>query len=940
MVSVGRHPNIKLLAYSEIEAVSGYVGNYQIRVRRKPRYIDESKCTGCGNCASVCPVDVSNEFDHGLSQRKAAYRFSAQAVPGAFTIDKKGVAPCRSACPTDQRAMGYVTLVRQKRYADAYWAIRREHPFPSVCGRVCNRNCEAACSRGKVDEPVNIMGIKRFVADWAYSHRDELPNMRDKSIVGTPFQHKPSPTGKQVAVIGAGPAGLTAALDLVRLGHAVKVFDAQPEPGGMIRVGIPPHRLPYEMLDWEVQQILAEGVELQLNTWIDDIPALLDGSGELYDRPFNAVLVATGAHIARKVDIPGKDHLDNWLSLPFLKQVCLGNPPDLTGKRIAVIGGGNVALDCARSAVRIGAQECRMIFRKPKGEMTGFEWEVEIAEEEGVTMCGATMFKEIVIEKEKVVGVKCVRTEYHGYDEKGRILINELPGTEHILPADIVIWATGQGCDLSFLPEDGRVKQVKAGIDSDDNMMTSMPGVFVAGDVHRGSTFYVVDAIGEGHHAARCMDRYLRGEQGVREPIPPPTVELSESEVRTRIASGEANEQRRVGTHTIPLAERYHNFREVDLTLTEEEALIEAERCVRCGTCAECLECVATCDRGAINHDMKETHTELTVGTIILATGFRDFDPKRIPELSYGKLDNIFTAIEFERMINAAGPTSGKVMLADGRTPKRVAVVHCVGSRDEKTNEYCSRACCMYSLKLSQLVHEYVGAEIYEIYRDMRSFGKGYEEFYNRTEKMGVHFYHGKVRNIKLVDGSLRVTWTEAFHGQPDHVDVDMVILATGLEPQSDTVSVAAQFGISRTRDGFFSERHPKLAPVETTTEGIYLAGACQSPKDIPDCVAQAGAAAAAALSLMDQGMIALDPSIAEVNGLRCAGCGQCATACPYKAIELVNNMAQVNGFLCKGCGTCAAACQNKAMTLIHFDDRELVAEIIGALTVEPAEAK
>jgi heterodisulfide reductase subunit A2 len=934
MVSVGRHPKIKLLTCSEVESVSGYVGNFRVRVERKPRYVDESKCTGCGNCVSVCPVEVSNEFDRGLSQRKAIHRFSAQAVPGAFAIDKKGVAPCRAACPTDQRAMGYVTLVRQKRYADAYWAIRREHPFPSVCGRVCNRNCESACSRGKVDEPVNIMGIKRFVADWAYAHRDELPNtrtygtgagLRDKSIVGTPFQHKPKPTEKKVAVIGAGPAGLTTALDLVRLGHTVRVFDAQQEPGGMIRVGIPPHRLPYEKLDWEIQQILDEGVELQLNTWIDDIPGLMA-------QGYQAVLVATGAHVAKKVDIPGMDHRDNWLSLPFLKQVCLGNPPDLTGKRIAVIGGGNVALDCARSAVRIGAKECRMIFRKPKGEMTGFEWEVGVAEEEGVQLCGTTLFKEILVENDRIVGVKCIRTEYHGYDAKGRILIDELPGTGHNLPADIVIWATGQGCDLSFLPEDGRVKLNQAGIDSDEEMMTSLPGVFVAGDVHRGSTFYVVDAIGEGHHAARCIDRYLRGDQGLHEPNQMPTVELSEIEVKARIMRGEATDKHRVGIQTIPLTERFHNFREVDLTLTEEEALIEAERCVRCGTCGECLECAAACERGAINHDMQETHDEFTVGTIILATGFRDFDPTRIPELNYRKFKNILTGIEFERMINAAGPTSGKVTLADGTTPKRVAVVHCVGSRDANTNEYCSRACCMYSLKISQLVHEYAGAEVYEIYRDMRSFGKGYEEFYNRTLKMGVHFHHGKVHDITRVDGSLRVSWTEHFHGQPDHVDVDMVILATGFEPQADTASVAARFGINRSRDGFFSERHPKLAPVETASEGIYLAGACQSPKDIPDSVAQAGAAAAGALSLMDQGKIALDPSIAKVDLQRCAGCGQCMAVCPYKAIQLVNYVAQVNGFLCKGCGTCAATCQNKAMSLIHFDDRELVAEIIGAL--------
>jgi heterodisulfide reductase subunit A len=942
MVSVGRHKNISLLSYSEVESVSGYVGNYQVRIRRKPRYVDESICIGCGNCVEACPIEVRNEFDRGLSLRKAIYRFSAQSVPGSYTVDKQGVAPCRAACPTDQRAMGYIALVKQKRYADAYWAIRREHPFPSVCGRVCNRNCEAVCSRGKVDEPVNIMGIKRFVADWAYQHRAELPNMRDKSIVGTPFQHNPPPTGRKVVIIGAGPAGLTAGLDLVRLGHKVKVFDALPVAGGMVRVGIPPHRLPYERMDWEIQQVLDEGVELQLNTYIDDIPGLLrkdNPTGRPDGRPYDAVLIATGAHVAKKVNIPGNEHPDNWLSLDFLKKVCLGNPPDLQGHKVAVIGGGNVALDCARSAVRVGAEEVRMIFRKPKGEMTGFEWEVEIAEEEGVQMCGATLFKEIVIKDGGIVGVKCVRTAYHGYDKKGRILIDELPGTEHVLPADLILWATGQGCDLSFLPPDGSIKPAKAGIDSDGEMMTSLAGVFVAGDVHKGSTFYVVDAIGEGHHAARCIDRFLCGAQGIQEPTLPPAVELDIEEVQARIQRGEASSRGRVPVTCIPLEERQFNFHEVDLTLTEEQALTEAERCVRCGECAECLECVAACDRGAIDHNMQARVEEVTVGTIILATGFRDFDPARIPALNYGKLDNILTTLEFERLVNASGPTGGQVLLKDGHPPASVAVLHCIGSRDSETNQYCSRACCMVSLKLAQLVHEYTGAEVYEIYRDMRSFGKGYEEFFNRTTEMGVHFYHGRVKSIEAQDGKLLVCWEEAFHGQPDHVLVDMVVLSTGFEPQADAGTVAALFGIGRSQDGFFLERHPKLAPVETASEGIYLAGACQSPKDIPDSVAQAGAAAAAALSLMDQGTIALDPSIAVVAVDRCAGCGQCVAACPYQAIALEQGLATVNGYLCKGCGTCAAVCPNKAVSLIHFDDRELVAEIIGALSVDVPEA-
>jgi heterodisulfide reductase subunit A len=279
--------------------------------------------------------------------------------------------------------------------------------------------------------------------------------------------------------------------------------------------------------------------------------------------------------------------------------------------------------------------------------------------------------------------------------------------------------------------------------------------------------------------------------------------------------------------------------------------------------------------------------------------------------------------------------------LKNGKAPGSVAILHCVGSRDKKYNDYCSRACCMYSLKLAQLIHEYVKADVHQVYRDMRSFGKGYEEFFNRTEQMGVHFYHGKVTEVDgLRGGKLRVSWDEVFHGQPDHVDVDMVILATGFEPQPDTPSVAATFGVSLSRDGFFLERHPKLAPVETANEGIYLAGACQSPKDIPDSVAQAGGAAAAAISLIDQGSIFLDPAIAEVNPANCAACGQCAESCPYEAISISSETpeaslhALVNGYICRGCGTCAAACPNKAITLVHYDDRQLVDEIVGALSV------
>jgi heterodisulfide reductase subunit A len=450
----------------------------------------------------------------------------------------------------------------------------------------------------------------------------------------------------------------------------------------------------------------------------------------------------------------------------------------------------------------------------------------------------------------------------------------------------------------------------------------------------------VVDAIGEGHTAARSIDRFLRGENGLQEPRKLPVVSLTREEIDTKLARGEAAASARVPIRSIPLEERRGNFNEVDLTLTEAEALAEAERCLRCGVCSECLECLTACDRGAINHDMTAERVDLNVGAIILATGFADFDPRRAPELGYGRLENVLTAMEVERLINPSGPTAGEVLLKNGKHPASIAILHCVGSRDEKYNDYCSRACCMYSLKLAQLLREHVHAEVHEVYRDMRAFGKGYEEFFNRTQEKGVHFYHGRVQAVKrLKAGRLRVTWGEAFHGQPDQVDVDMVILATGFEPQPDNHVIAAGMGVNLSHDGFFLERHPKLAPVETINDGMYLAGACQAPKDIPDSVAQAGGAAAAAISLIDQGTIFLDPIIAEVDAPQCAACGQCVAACPYGAIHLDSGRlgeplhARVNDFQCRGCGTCAAACPNKAITLVQYDDRQLVDEIIGALS-------
>jgi heterodisulfide reductase subunit A len=367
--------------------------------------------------------------------------------------------------------------------------------------------------------------------------------------------------------------------------------------------------------------------------------------------------------------------------------------------------------------------------------------------------------------------------------------------------------------------------------------------------------------------------------------------------------------------------------------------VIDRENC-RYFQTGKCRVCEKLCPRGAVDFEQEDKVVQLDVGTIIVATGFDLFEPVRAPEYGYGRLDNVVTSLEFERMINSSGPTGGNVLLKDGREPESVAILHCIGSRDENYNPYCSRVCCMWSLKFAHLVKEATGGEVYELYIDMRTFGKGYEEFYKRLLKEGVIFIRGKGAEVTDVvekaeeEGKLIVKCEDTLLGQLRRIPVDMVILSTGLEPRHDAVEVAHTFGLSRSADGFFLEKHPKLAPVETASDGIFIAGTCQGPKDIPDTVAQAGAAAVAALAMMDRGKVSLQPYVAQFNIERCSGCGECVIACPYDAIELVEGHAQVDETACKGCGTCVGHCLPNAITLLHFTDEELVAEMRGALRV------
>ena len=918
MMDAGRHPNVTLLTYSEVEEVSGYVGNFKVKVRKKARYVDEDKCTGCGDCVAVCPVQVPSEFDEGLGTRKAIYRPFAQAIPPAFVIDKRD-SPCKIACPAHIPAQGYVALVGEGKFQEALDLVRQTVPFAGTLGRICDHPCERVCKRAEVEEPLAICALKRFVYD-ACSGGDGSTELAE--VLPGPAERVYK---EKAAVVGAGPAGLTAAYHLARLGYAVTIYEALPVAGGMLAVGIPKYRLPRDILNHEIDLVRALGVEVHLGT-----PVGREGGPGLDDlrREYEAIFLAVGAHQSRRLNIPGEDLAGVIHSTDFLRRLNLGEEVAL-GRRVAVIGGGNAAVDGARCALRLGS-EVTLVYRRSRVEMPAISAEVEAALEEGVHLHFLATPVRVLSQDGHVNGLECIRMELGEPDESGRRRPAPIPGSEFTLNVDTVIISIGQRPDLAPLTDVEATRWGTLAADP-DTLATPLQGVFAGGDAVTGPAT-AIEAMAAGKRAAESIHRYLRG-RDLREgrtfewPRPedihvsiPPDVEL---------------EPRQQMPH-LPLAERRTTFREVELGLTEEQAVAEAQRCLSCAVCSECLECVRACQAQAIDHQMRDEVLELDVGAIVVATGFAMWDPTQLPQYSYGLSPNIITGLQFERLTSAGGPTGGEILTAEGKKPEQVAIIHCVGSRDEHAHPYCSRFCCMYCLKQAHQVRDKTGAEVYEFYMDMRAFGKGYEEFYERVQEEGVTFIRGRGAEVEVLpDGKLRVKGEDADLGRLVAADVDIVILATAIEPQPDASRVAALFGLSRTSDGFFAEAHPKLRPVETSTAGVLLAGCAQGPRDVPDTVAHAGAAALEAVRLFNQGEVTISPTVAVVDAALCVGCSDCIPACPYSAIfRNADGKAEVNPALCQGCGTCAATCPAGAITALHFTDQEIVAQIEGLLAV------
>ncbi len=376
---------------------------------------------------------------------------------------------------------------------------------------------------------------------------------------------------------------------------------------------------------------------------------------------------------------------------------------------------------------------------------------------------------------------------------------------------------------------------------------------------------------------------------------------------------------------------------------------IDPERCLQLtkGKCGkEGPACAAVCDAKAINFEQQDELVEIEIGTIIVATGYDIFDPTRKPEYGYAENPNVMTGLEFERLVSASGPTGGKIIVGRDRKgeggfePKKIGFIHCVGSRDKSVgNEYCSRVCCMYLAKQAHLIKDKLpDAEITVFYMDVRAFGKGFEEFYDRVRREGIRYIRGNPSEIyrKGDDHTLIIKVEDTLTGTPMEYEADLVVLGVGLEPRKDVREIINLFKLSQSTDGFFLEAHPKLRPVDTASDGIFLAGCCQGPKDIPDTVAQAKGAASSALIPMASGKVKVEAQISVVNKDECRGCGFCVEVCPYSAIELVEEnrqgniikVASVNEALCKGCGSCAAACLSGAIQPKSFKDEQILPQI------------
>jgi heterodisulfide reductase subunit A-like polyferredoxin len=827
LVECARNKNIEIITLADVEGISGEPGNFKVKIRQNPRYVDLEKCNACGECTEACPVDLPNEFDRRLGTRKAIFRPYPQAIPNVFGISKAaGRAPCKAACPAGVNAQGYIALTAAGKFKEAYELIRERCPLPAACGRVCQHPCEDDCNRSEIDEAVSVRNLKRFVADYIHANPDQYPAAKPKA----------AKQDAKVAIVGGGPAGLTAAADLALLGYGVTLFDAQPHLGGMLRYGIPEYRLPKDVLDKEIQYILDLGVEAKTSTPVAD-PKNLLGDG------FKAVFAAPGAWISRKLGIAGEDASGVWAGLDFLHAVNSGKTPTV-GRNVVVIGGGDVAMDAARCARRIpGVKSVHLACLESRAEMPAHSWEAAEALEEGVVFHNSVGPTRIETDGGRITGV-AFRACTSVFDENKRFNPQFDDSKASALEADTVIVTIGQGVDSAGLGvttgPGGRIVADK------DTLATSVPGIFAGGDAVLGPAS-MVDAMAQGHRAADAIDAYLRGSKVAQAP------QLSVVPETAPNPRPDAPRQPRVAMPQAEPAARLGDFTEIDLGYSPEQAIAEARRCLACGLCSECMQCVKACAAGAVCHGQQPSEFQIDVGSVILTPGFEEFQASLRGEYGHGRYANVLSSVQFERMLSAAGPTGGHVQRpSDGGEVKRIAFIQCVGSRDPaRGSGYCSSICCMSATKEAMVALEHAQGQDLEVSifcMDVRAFGKDFDNYVNRArDENGVKYIRAIPSRVVETPGtrSPRVRYFDQA-GVEQQQEFDLVVLSVGMRVPESLRRMAGRLGVDLNEFGF--AQTGRLSPQETSKPGIYVAGAFQEPKDIPESVAQASAAAACAM--------------------------------------------------------------------------------------------
>ncbi|HYO42789.1 MAG TPA: FAD-dependent oxidoreductase [Candidatus Limnocylindrales bacterium] len=827
MAATIHHANITPYTYSRVDEIrTGADGTFQAKVTRKARFVDIDACTGCQKCETACTVAVPDQFNAELVARRAAHITYPQAVPKKAVIDRAGSSPCSFACPAGIQAHGYVSLIRSGLDEEAYRLVLDATPFVGTLGRACYAPCEGDCTRGALEGTLPIRRLKRFASD-----------AHDASGADNGVE-RPEPNGMRVAIVGSGPTGLTAAWQLARLGYAVKVFEAAPVAGGFLRLGIPSYRLPESVVERDIENVTGLGVEIVVDHPVSD-PAALKDAG------FDAVLVATGTHRSTSLGVPGEDRLGVMGGTDFLRKVKLGQPMELAGQRVVVVGGGNVAMDAARTARRLGAASVTVAYRRSRDEMPAHHVEAADAEKEGVEFRLLVAPAEVMGDAAGAVsGLRCQAMRLGAPDASGRRGAEPVTGSSVTIEADVIIAAIGMRPDTALFGD--RIAVLPNGRLASDTAtcQTTVPHVFAAGDAVHGPTD-ITRAVGEGRKAAHQVDAWLNGrafdDWDSRLPVVDKAAVLARQKAYTASAptpDGSA------------LVAAPSDFSEVEAPLTEAEARRSSGRCIDCAVCSECNACVEACPvDGCIDLRARDETLEIRVGAVVVSTGFKLFAADLKPEYGFGRFRNVITGMQMDRLLAPTRPFNTILRPGDGKVPERIAYILCTGSRDETVgNPLCSRFCCMYSIKQNQLLMGALPlADITVHYMDIRAPGKRYDEFYEQAKAMGATYVKGRVANVEETPaGDLVLTYEDIENGGAiTKAEYDLVVLAVGVQPNHDAERLFSVGELATDAWQWVDEPEEDVNPGQTSIPGVYVAGAASGAKDIADSILHAGAAVA-----------------------------------------------------------------------------------------------